>query len=104
MAVRMVTRLTLRTMEIFYRIRSKTTGMYISGTPAYGRWTHTGRKFTSLGRIRAYITMSLKPGSDWYGKTQMSDWIIEESQLVKIGDKEISDIITPKKLLELLSK
>jgi hypothetical protein len=91
-------------METIYKIRSKTTGMYISGSSAYGRWTHTGRQFKSIGHIRAYITMSMRPGSDWHGKTPMSDWIIEENQLVKISDKEVIDIITPKKLLELLSK
>jgi hypothetical protein len=85
-------------MEIFYRIRSKTTGMYISGTPSYSRWTHTGRKFPSMGSLRQFITLSIKKN------TVMSDWIIEESQLVPIGDREVSEIITPKKLLELLSK
>lgn len=91
-------------MEIFYRIRSKTTGLYITGTPVYGNWTKTGRKFTSIGRVRAYITLSMKSPTPWAGKTHISDWIIEESQLVKIGDKEVSEIITPKKLLEILSK
>jgi hypothetical protein len=85
-------------MEIFHRIRSKTTGMYISGTPLYSRWTHTGRKFPTMGSLRQFITLSIKKN------TVMSDWIIEESQLVPIGDKEVSEIITPKKLLELLSK
>ena len=85
-------------MEIFYRIRSKTTGMYISGTPAYGRWTYSGRKFPTMGSLRQFITLSIKKN------TVMTDWIIEESQLVPIGDKEVSEIITPKKLLELLSK
>ena len=98
MAVRMVTRLTLRTMEIFYRIRSKTTGLYRNGTPNYGGWSKSGRKFPTMGSLRQFITLSIKKG------TLMSDWTIEESQLVPIGDKEVSDIITPKKLLELLSK
>ena len=51
-----------------------------------------------MGSLRQFITLSIKKG------TTMSDWIIEESQLMPIGDKEVSDIITPKKLLELLSK
>ena len=98
MAVSVATRLTLRTMEIFYRIRSKTSGLYKTGTPGYGGWSKTGRKFPAMGSLRQFITLSIKKG------TTMSDWIIEESQLVPIGDKEVSDIITPKKLLELLSK
>ena len=98
MAVRMVTRLTLRTMEIFYRIRSKTSGLYRTGTPGYGGWSKSGRKFPAMGSLRQFITLSIKKD------TVMSDWIIEESQLVPIGDREVSEIITPKKLLELLSK
>lgn len=98
MAVRMVTRLTLRTMEIFYRIRSKTTGLYKIGTPGYRGWSKSGRKFPTKGSLRQFITLSIKKN------TVMTDWIIEESQLVPIGDKEVSEIITPKKLLELLSK
>ena len=72
--------------------------MYRTGTPNYGGWSKTGRKFPSMGSLRQFITLSIKKN------TVMSDWIIEESQLVPISDKEVSDIITPKKLLELLSK
>jgi hypothetical protein len=84
---------------IVYKIRSKNNPiMFLKGTPAYNSWDKTGRMFPTIGRVRSFITTSMKYKKD------LSNWDIVEFEMVEQAVKGVHEIITPAKLIELIKR
>ena len=88
-------------MVTYYKIYSKTRDKYIAGTPGYHSWTVAGRLFPSIGKLRAFITSAIKV-NQYGGSYNFGDWEVREYTLELKESKELSQIVTPKKLMELL--
>jgi hypothetical protein len=93
----------------YYVIRHKETGRYIKGTPAYHGWfVDDPRLFPSIGRLRSFITSVLKLNKhrreNWPQLCDdVSTWVIDEMVLTATDTKQLHEIVTGKKLVELLS-
>ena len=84
---------------IVYKIRSKNNPiMFLKGTPAYNSWDKTGRMFPTIGKLRSFITGSMKY------KRDLSNWDIIEFEMVEQAVKDVHEIITPAKLIELIKR
>jgi len=85
---------------IYYKIRSKSNAeLFLMGTPTYHYYNTKGRVFQSLGQLRTFITGIMK-----YRNGDLGEWDIIEYELKEISVKGVHEIITPKKLLEILAK
>jgi hypothetical protein len=92
----------------YYKIRHRVTGKYSKGS-SYSNaegdnsyWSAKGGKtWDTLGKLRAHITMHLPSGSYRKG-TDMSNWEVIEYNVVVKEVKGISDIIDPKKFMDIL--
>lgn len=85
---------------MYYKIRNKNNHeLYLTGTPTYFSYQHNGRIFQSLGQLRTFLTHVMKSSSN----SIMNDWEIIELDLVVKNTKEIHEIVSSKKILELLS-
>lgn len=97
-------------MTTFYKIRYKdNTELYVKGTPAYQSSDKTGRTFQSLGQLRSFITGVMNSDS-WnarHGGTplnRVAEWEIVELEVTEKSIKGVHEIITAKKLKELIMK
>ena len=97
-------------MTTYYKIRYKDNPeMYIKGTPAYQSCDKTGRMFQSLGQLRTFLTGVMNQDS-WYAKkgetprNRVADWEVVELEMVVKDVKGVHEVITAKKLKELLMK
>lgn len=87
---------------IYYKIRSKKfPDHWVKGTPYYLSYDSRGRVFQTLGSLRAFITGVL---SHSHSTKHIPDWEIIEFEMAIKEVKEVHDIITQKKLIELLSR
>jgi hypothetical protein len=92
---------------VFYKIRHKKTGLYSKGgayVNAEGNnifWTKTGKTWDTIGKLRSHITSHL---NKYYGATDMSDWEVIEFKCVPTAVKDIHEIVTQKRLVELLTR
>lgn len=95
---------------IYYKIRSKDDPeLYVKGTPHYQSYDKTGRIFQTLGQIRAFITGVMK--SDGYRNrdskhhhNRVAEWEVVELEMLVKEVKGVHEIITAKKLKELIMK
>ena len=88
---------------IYYKIRKKSDpALYVKGTPYYHSYDGTGRIFQKLGQLRSFITqiMSISERKN----VDLSDWEVVELEMVVKETKNIHEIITAKKLKELIMK
>lgn len=97
-------------MTTYYKIRYKDNPeLYIKGTPAYQSCDKTGRIFQSLGQLRTFLTGVMNTDS-WntnHGGTprnRVAEWEIVELEMVVKDVKDVHEVITPKKLKELIMK
>ena len=97
-------------MTTYYKIRYKDNPeMYIKGTPAYQSCDKTGRIFQSLGQLRTFLTGVMNQDS-WDVKhggnprNRVADWEVVELEMVVKDVKGVHEVITAKKLKELLMK
>ena len=95
-------------MVTYYVIRHKETGQYIKGTPVYHRWSVDPRLFPSIGQLRSFITSILTYNKArrelWsYQCIDMSQWIVDEMVLTVTDTKELHQVVTGKKIMELLA-
>ena len=95
-------------MVIYYVIRNKTTGQYIKGTPSYHSWSADPRLFSSIGRLRGFLSSVMKHNKErrerWsYMCIDMSQWIVDEMTLTVTDTKELHQVVTAKKMMELLA-
>lgn len=97
-------------MTTYYKIRSKDDPeQYVRGTPYYQSYDKTGRIFQTLGQLRAFITGVMKSDSNYNRdarntRNRVSDWEIVEIEMVVKEVKGVHEIISAKKLKELLMK
>lgn len=95
-------------MVTYYVIRHKDTARYIKGTPAYHHWSADPRLFPSIGRLRGFITSVLKQNASRRANypnmcDDVSTWVIDEMVLTVAETKELHQVVTGKKLMELLA-
>jgi hypothetical protein len=84
---------------IVYKIRNKNNSeQFLTGTPAYHHWDKTGRLFQTIGKLRSFLTTSMK------GRHNASNWDIVEFEMVEQAVKGVHEIITPAKLIELIKR
>lgn len=95
---------------IYYKIRYKDNPeLYIKGTPAYQSSDKTGRIFQTLGQLRTFLT-SVMNNDTWntkYGGTprnRVAEWEVVELEMVVKEVKAVHEVITAKKLKELIMK
>lgn len=97
-------------MTTYYKIRYKDNPeLYIKGTPMYQSSDKTGRIFQSLGQLRTFVTgvMNSDASNTKYGGTprnRVAEWEIVEMEMVVKEVKNVHEIITAKKLKELIMK
>ena len=92
----------------YYVIRNRDTGRYIKGTPAYHSWSVDPRLFPSIGRLRSFVSGVLRSNKNrqehWPQLCDdLSTWVVDEMVLTVNDTKELHEIVTGKKLMELLS-
>lgn len=82
---------------IVYKIRSKRNPeKFLKGTPAYPSWDKDGRMFSTLGKLRTFITNSIKC------KRDLSNWDIIEFEMVERSTKGVHEIVKPEQLIKML--
>ena len=95
---------------IMYKIRLKDNPeLFVKGTPAYQSSDKTGRLFASLGQLRTFLTgvMNTDEWNSKHGGTnrnRVANWEVVEFEMTEKEVKGIHEVITAKKLKELLMK
>jgi len=97
-------------MTTYYKIRYKDDPeKYIKGTPAYQSFDKTGRIFQTLGQLRTFLTGVMNNDS-YYGRrdetprNRVADWEVVELEMVVKDVKGVHEVITAKRLKELIMK
>jgi hypothetical protein len=87
---------------IHYKVKNKTTGLYHKGGIGWA-WSKTGKTWDTIGKLRSFITNYMKygPKGTIFGLDQ---FVIVELLITESAEKEVSDILDPKKLIEFLSR
>ena len=75
--------------------------MYVTGTPSYNSYAKSGRIFQKIGQLRTFLTLVM---NDKYRCHKISEWEIVEIEMVVKEVKGVHEVITQKKLIELLKK
>jgi hypothetical protein len=89
-------------MTTYYKIRLKDNPeQFVKGTPLYLSYDKSGRIFQKLGGLRSFITGVMNAG---HSRISVSDWEVVELEMVVKEVKDVHEIISAKKLTELLSK
>lgn len=83
---------------IHYKVRHRTTGLYSKGT-SYNQWDAKGKTFDTLGKLRSYITRCMK---DSYMSKFLGEFQIIEFEVNEVAVKELTEIVKPEKIIELL--
>lgn len=95
---------------IYYKIRYKDDPeKYVKGTPAYQSSDKTGRIFQSLGNLRSFLTGVMNSDSYYSRKgetprNRIAEWEVVELEMVIKEVKGVHEVITQKKLIEMLTK
>ena len=85
---------------IYYKIRSKKNPELFHKGGVYNQWSKTGKVWPTLGQLRSMITMNMSE----YNSTDMSDWEIVEYEVSEKSVKEVYEVISQKRLVELIKK
>jgi hypothetical protein len=89
-------------MTTYYKIRKKSDPtQFVKGTPGYPSYDQTGRIFQKLGPLRSFLTGVM---NDTYRTADISDWEIMELEMVVKEVKEVHEVISAKRLTELLTR
>ena len=98
-------------MTVYYKIRKKDDPeQFVKGTPYYMSYDKTGRIFQSLGNLRSFLTgvMTADGRENKYGekdnRNRVADWEVVELEMVVKDVKGVHEVITAKKLKEMLMK
>lgn len=96
-------------MTTYYKIRYKDNPeMYIKGTPAYQSSDKTGRIFQTLGQLRTFLTgvmnIDARYTKQGVAKNRVADWEVVELEMVVKDVKGVHEVITSKKLKELIMR
>jgi hypothetical protein len=85
---------------IVYKIRNKNKPeLFLKGTPTYHSWDKDGRIFPTLGKLRSFLTNSLKNNY-----VNVSIWEVVELELVELSAKGVHEMIKPEQLIKMLTK
>jgi hypothetical protein len=85
---------------IVYKIRNKNKSeLFLKGTPTYHSWDKDGRIFPTLGKLRPFLTNSLKNNY-----VNVSIWEVVELELVELSAKGVHEMIKPEQLIKMLTK
>lgn len=87
-------------MTTYYKIKNKKTGLY-KNAGKWNRWTRDGKVWTTLGRLRAHLTLTL---NGYIIHDALENWEIVEYEVREIDYKNINDIIKSEKIIEILKK
>ena len=92
----------------YYTIRNRSTGRYLTGTPTYHGWSVEPRLFPSISRLRSFITnvvrLNKKRRERWPELcADVSTWVIDEMVLTPVGTQVLHQVVTGKKIMELLA-
>lgn len=66
----------------------------------YEVWSEKGKVWTSLGQLRSMITMNMGK----YQQRDFSNWEVIEYEVKQVAVKEIHEVVSAKKLIEILKK
>ena len=95
---------------IMYKIRKKDDPeMFVKGTPYYLSYDKTGRIFQKIGQLRSFLTSVINADTR-YSKidethiNRIADWEVVELEMVVKDVKGVHEVITAKKLKELIMK
>jgi hypothetical protein len=97
-------------MTTYYKIRYKDDPeKYIKGTPHYQSFDKTGRIFQTLGQLRTFLTGVMNVDewnakADGTSKNRVANWEVVEYELTEKEVKGIHEVITAKRLKELIMK
>lgn len=92
-------------MTVYYKIRYKDDPeKYIKGTPYYQSYDKTGRIFQTLGQLRTFLTGVMNADGRSDGRNRVSEWEIVELEMVIKEVKGVHEVITAKKLKEMIMK
>ena len=98
-------------MTTFYKIRYKDDPeKYIKGTPAYQSFDKSGRTFQTLGQLRTFLTGVMNEDSNYSKyhagehRNRVANWEIVELEVTEKDVKAVHEVITAKKLKEMLMK
>lgn len=97
-------------MTTFYKIRYKDDPeKYIKGTPVYQSYDKTGRTFQTLGQLRTFLTGVMNADAhyalqDETTRNRVANWEIVELEVTEKAVKGVHEVITAKKLKELIMK
>ena len=84
---------------IVYKIRNRNDpDKFLAGTPTYHSWDKTGRMFQTIGKLRTFLTNTLK------NKRNVSEWDIVEYELNELSVKGVHEMIKPEQLMKLLKQ
>jgi hypothetical protein len=84
---------------IVYKIRNKNDpNKFLAGSPTYHNWDRTGRLFSTIGKLRTFLTNSLK------GSANIGNWDIVEYELTELSVKGVHEMIKPEQLFKILTK
>jgi hypothetical protein len=97
---------------MYYKIRIKDNPeYYVKGTPGYMSKDKSGRIFQSIGQLRTFLTNVMNQDTRYnkYEKSsdhrnRIANWEIIEYEMVEKEIKGVHEIITAKKLKELIMR
>lgn len=85
-------------MEIHYKVRHRGTGLYHNGS-YYNKWHKIGKTYTTLGKLRSFITRSF---NDEHMRKDIADYEIVEIEIREASVKQVHEVMDPKKFMALL--
>jgi hypothetical protein len=95
---------------IMYKIRKKDDPeMFVKGTPYYLSYDKTGRIFQKIGQLRSFLTSVINADTRYSKRDEthinrIADWEVVELEMVIKDVKGVHEVITAKKLKELIMK
>lgn len=93
-------------MTTYYKIRKKDDPeMFVKGTPYYLSYDKTGRIFQKIGQLRTFLTSVMN--ADHRGdesRNRVADWEVVELEMIERDVKGVHEVITAKRLKELIMK
>lgn len=96
--------------NVMYKLRYKDNPeLFVKGTPAYLSYDKSGRIFQTLGQLRTFLTNVMSDDSAENRRfnsntNRLSLWDVVEIEMVVKEVKGVHEVISPKKLVELLKK
>ena len=84
---------------VIYKIRNKVTGLWSKGG-SYPRWGNPGKTWLTIGQLRTHITSVINSGYS----VNFSEWEVISYQVTELDSKPIHEVVTPKRLFQLLKR